>query len=101
MRLKQCIEYGFIVDHEEPFDLVEPGRTGRCEVHVITRSRWEPFLYLRMFVSSVVVEDEVEIQLDRRGFLATAPNLLFNEYRATSSRDVARADQRLDVPPIS
>jgi hypothetical protein len=46
-----------------PFDLVEPGGTGGCEVHVITGSCCQPFAYLRMLMSSVVVENQVNRQL--------------------------------------
>ena len=45
----------FARDFGKPrFDLVEPGGAGRREVHVMARWRCQPFLYLRMFVSSVL-----------------------------------------------
>ena len=48
----------FPCDFGEPaFDLVEPGRTGRCEVSVIARSCCQPLLHFWVLVGSIVVED--------------------------------------------
>ena len=52
-----------VISGEPAFDLVKPGRTGRGEVHVITRSRCQPRLHVRMFVGSVVVEDQMNVQI--------------------------------------
>ena len=46
-------------------DLVEPGRTGRGEMHVVARAFGEPLLHVRMLVSTVVVENQVDAQIDR------------------------------------
>jgi hypothetical protein len=48
---------------EPPLNLVEPGGTGRREVHLITGSRRQPLLYLGMFVRSIVVEDQMNRQV--------------------------------------
>ena len=49
----------FPSDFGEPaFDLVEPGRTGWCEVGVIARSCCQPLLHFGMLVGSVVIEDQ-------------------------------------------
>jgi len=46
-----------------PFDLVEPGRVARREVHVVTRPCWQPTFHFRLFVSSIVVEHQMNRQL--------------------------------------
>jgi hypothetical protein len=50
---------------EEAFDLVEPGGIGGREVNVTTRTAGEPSLDLGMLVGSVVVDDEMDVELGR------------------------------------
>ena len=50
---------------EEPFDLVEPGRVGGREVNVPTRAAGEPSSDFGMLVGGVVVDDEMDVELDR------------------------------------
>ena len=50
-------------DFGEPaFDLIKPGRTGGCEMDVIVRSRRQPLLHLRVFVGSVVIQNQMDFQ---------------------------------------
>ena len=50
-------------DFSEPtFDLIEPGGTGRREVHVITRTLGQPLLYFRMFMGSIIIQHEMDLQ---------------------------------------
>ena len=50
-------------DFSEPaFDLIEPGGTGRREVHVIARTLGQPLLYFRMLMGSVIIQHEMDLQ---------------------------------------
>src|ERR1700722_15215770 len=44
------------------FDLIEPGRTGGCEMDVVARSRGQPLLPFRGFVGSVVIQNQMDFQ---------------------------------------
>ena len=46
--------------------LVQPGRAGRREVDLISCVIRKPLLYVRVFVGSIVVENEVNTQARRR-----------------------------------
>jgi len=46
---------------EETFDLIQPARTGRCEMHVIARMPGEPAHDLRHLVGAVVIHDDVDV----------------------------------------
>lgn len=48
---------------EEAFDLIEPGRTGRSEVAVISRMPQEPIPHLFGLVRAVVVQHEMHLQI--------------------------------------
>ena len=50
---------------EEAFDLVEPGGIGGREVNVPTRTAGEPGSDLGMLVGGVVVDNEMDVELDR------------------------------------
>ena len=50
---------------EEAFDLVEPGSVGGGEVNVPTRTACEPSSDLGMLVGSIVVDDEMDVELGR------------------------------------
>ena len=55
---------GFLRDVPEPtFHLIEPGRIGRRVVHVEARTTCEPAPDLGVFVSAVVIDHEVNIQM--------------------------------------
>src|SRR4051812_3154076 len=60
----------FASDLSKPaFDLVEPRRTGGREVQMIARSPCQPLLYLWMFVGSVVIEHQVDVQSRINGLI--------------------------------
>ena len=48
---------------EEPFDLVDPGRVCRGEVHAEPGVRFQPFDDARGLVGAVVIADEVDLEL--------------------------------------
>lgn len=48
---------------EEALDQIEPGGRGRQEVEMDARMPVQPRLHLRVLVSGVVVQDEVEVEL--------------------------------------
>src|SRR5262245_28740217 len=50
---------------EEAFDEVQPRATGRCEMHMEPRMALQPRPDLRVFVSGVVVENDVQLELGR------------------------------------
>src|SRR6476659_4645445 len=50
---------------KEAFDLVEPGGIGGREVNVPTRTAGEPGSDLGMLVGGVVVDNEMDVELDR------------------------------------
>ena len=50
---------------EEAFDLIEPRGVGGREVNVPTRAASEPSSDLGVLVGSVVVDDEMDVELDR------------------------------------
>ena len=91
----------FSCDFREPaFDLVEPGRTGRCEVDVVARSRCKPFLHFGMLVGSIVVENQMDFQLCVNGLvdpiekpqelLMPMPRLAFTDHG--SFQDIQRSE---------
>jgi hypothetical protein len=51
---------------EEALDHVEPGRTGRCEVHVEARVPCKPARHPFVLVCRVVVGDHVDLEVRRR-----------------------------------
>src|SRR6202008_2022720 len=54
---------GLLRDDVEPdFHLVEPGRVGRREVHVVTGACCQPALDARMLVGSVVINDQMHVE---------------------------------------
>ena len=54
---------GLLRDDVEPdFHLVEPGRVGRCEVHVVAGACCQPALDARMLVGRVVVNDQMHVE---------------------------------------
>lgn len=60
---------------EEPFYSVEPRRTGRREVHVVTRSFLEPRFYQWMFVRRVIIHNEMYVKLRRHAALDAVEEL--------------------------
>jgi len=69
-------EFGHVWEHaafdrvvaqvaEESLDHVQPGSAGRREVHMEPRVPLEPGLDLRVLVSGVVVDDQMQIELGR------------------------------------
>ena len=57
-------------DFGEPaFDLIEPGRTGWCEMDVIARTRCQPLLHFRVFVGSVVIQNQMDFQARLHGLI--------------------------------
>ena len=50
-------------DVEPDFHLVEPGRVGRCEVHVITGACGQPALDAWMLVGDIVIDDQVHVKI--------------------------------------
>lgn len=60
----ECAAAGWlrVISANQCSNLVEPGGTGRREVHMVTRSRCEPLLYVWMLVGSVVVEGQMNSQ---------------------------------------
>ena len=54
---------------EEPLDLVEPGRTGRGQVHMPTRPFSQPFSDQGGLVRGVIVHDEMDVESTRHGSL--------------------------------
>src|SRR4051812_32535654 len=57
---------------EEALDGVGPGGRGRREVQVEARMPRKPAPYRRRLVGSIVVEDQVQIELCRRGLVDPA-----------------------------
>lgn len=57
---------------EEALDLIEPGVVGWDEVHVPARPAGQPNLDLGMAVRGVVVDDAMNVQLDRHGLVDLA-----------------------------
>ena len=54
---------GLLRDDVEPdFHLVEPGRVGRCEVHVVAGACCQPALDARMLLGSVVINDQMHVE---------------------------------------
>lgn len=51
------------------FDLVEPGRTGRCEVRVIARSCGQPVFHCGMLVGAIVIQDQMDLQIRLNGLV--------------------------------
>lgn len=47
---------------KEAFDLVEPGTVGECEVDVPARSGCEPGFDFGVFVSAVIVHDQMSVR---------------------------------------
>lgn len=57
---------GFLCDDIEPdFYLVQPGSVGWRVVDVVSRPFCQPSLHLLVFVSAVIVDHEVNIEVDR------------------------------------
>src|SRR3979411_937966 len=54
---------------KEAFDLVEPGRTGRRQMHMPARSAYEPIADQRRLVGCVIVDDQVHVEIGRDGGL--------------------------------
>ena len=54
---------------KEAFDLVEPGRTGRRQMHMPARSAYEPIADQRRLVGCVIVDDQVHVEIGRYGGL--------------------------------
>ncbi len=52
---------------EEAFDLVEPGSTGGCEMHLEARPLGEPTFDTRGFVGRVVVHHQMDLDSRFRG----------------------------------
>ena len=52
-------------DAEPAFDLVEPGRIGWGEMNVVAGTPSEPSADFGMFVSSVVIDDEMDVEVVR------------------------------------
>lgn len=46
---------------KEALDHVQPGRRGRCEVHVKTRILLQPCPHLRMLVRGVIIADQMQV----------------------------------------
>jgi hypothetical protein len=54
---------GLLRDDVEPdFHLLEPGRVGRCAVHVVAGACCQPALDARMLVGSVVINDQMHVE---------------------------------------
>ena len=51
------------------FDLIEPGGTGRREVCVIARALSQPLLHFGMFMGSVIIQHEVDVQTGIDGLI--------------------------------
>ena len=49
-------------EREEALDLIEPGRTGRCEMDMPARPFGEPVADQRGLVRGVVVHDEMDLE---------------------------------------
>ena len=62
-------------DVEPDLDLVEPGGIGGGEVELVTRTSSEPTLHLGMFVRTIVVDHQVNVQLLRNVGLEMAQEL--------------------------
>ena len=61
--MERAAANSFPRDFSEPtFDLIKPGGTSRREVHVITRTFGQPLLYFRMFMGSVIIQHEMDLQ---------------------------------------
>ena len=52
---------------EEAFDHVQPGCTGRCEVHMKARVALQPVDDFLMFVRGVVVANDMDLFVFRHG----------------------------------
>jgi hypothetical protein len=60
----------FACDVGKPaLDLIDLRRTVRREVHVLARSGGQPTLHSRMFLSAVIVQDQVDFQVRLNGLV--------------------------------
>lgn len=94
---------------EPAFDLVQPGRVGRGEMHVEPRMRGQPSRHDRALVGAVVVTDQMHLQADEgMGRIAVLLLALFAEMertftaeRAAHARMVAEAAGRRVGRPVA
>jgi hypothetical protein len=64
---------GALGDETEPaFHLIEPRRISRSVVYVIAGPLRQPGAYLKVFVSGVVVDDQMQVELGGHGLIQAA-----------------------------
>lgn len=57
---------GLLRNQAKPaFNLIEPTRVGRREMHVVARMLGQPCLDLRMLVCRIVIDDQMHIEISR------------------------------------
>lgn len=87
---------GLLGDEGEPaFDRVEPRGTGRSEVQVKARPAGEPRPHLRMFVTGVIVEDQMDGERRRHvglHFAQKGEELLMPVARLAAGEDLTVGD---------
>ena len=87
----------WVIDAEPAFDLVEPGRIGWGEMNVVAGTPSEPSADFGMFVSSVVIDDEMDVEVVRHtavDLTQESEELLMTVSRFTAGDDSPRWPHR-------